>query len=262
SDTPAWYVYGVVSADSELSGSLPGVDPAHPVTTLREGALAAVTSQVPLEESDEARLREHLADMTWVEATARAHEAVLDWVCEQVTLVPMRMCTVYRTEGGVREMLSRESEPLREALELLDGKAEWGVKVFTEIARAGGGIRHVDTGAGDAPGAAYMEHKRTERERRERAIELAEAAASEIHERLSAVASDAQSIALQRREASGHSGKMILNGVYLVDHSAVPAFHEEVRALRSGFETEGIELVSTGPWPAYNFVPGTIGAAW
>ncbi|MBV9001066.1 MAG: hypothetical protein JO304_18545, partial [Solirubrobacterales bacterium] len=41
SDTPAWYVYGVVSADSELSGSLPGVDPAHPVTTLREGALAA-----------------------------------------------------------------------------------------------------------------------------------------------------------------------------------------------------------------------------
>src|SRR5262249_26906686 len=162
-------------------------------------------------------------------------------VCQQATLVPMRMCTVYRTEGGVREMLSRESAPLLEALELLDGKAEWGVKVFTDIARAGGGIRHVDTGAGDSPGAAYMEHKRTERERRAQAMELAEEAAVQIHERLSAVASDAQMIALQRRAASGHSGDIILNGVYLVADGAVPAFHEEVRALRSELETEDIE---------------------
>lgn len=262
SDAPAWYVYGVINADSELTGSLAGVDPAHSVTVLREGELAAVASQVPLKQFDEARLREHLADMAWVEATARAHEAVLDQLCEQVTLIPMRMCTVYRTEGGIREMLSRESEPLLEALDLLDGKAEWGVKVFTDIARAGGGIRHVDTGAGDSPGAAYMEHKRTERERREQAIEFAAEAAAQIHERLGALASDAQVIALQRREASGHQGEMILNGVYLVADDAVPAFHEEVQALRSEFEADAIELVATGPWPAYNFVPGTIGAAW
>ncbi len=45
------------------------------MTSLREDALAAVASQVPLEEFDEERLREHLADMTWVEATARATRA-------------------------------------------------------------------------------------------------------------------------------------------------------------------------------------------
>ena len=28
------------------------------------------------------------------------------------------------------------------------------------------------------------------------------------------------------------------------------------------FLANGIEVVATGPWPAYNFVPGTIGAAW
>ena len=136
------------------------------------------------------------------------------------------------------------------------------MKVFADIARAGGGIRHVDTGAGDSPGAAYMEYKRTERERREQAIEFAAEAAAQIHERLSARASDAQAIALQRREASGHRGEMIHNGVYLVADDALPAFHEEVQALRSEFETEAIELAATGPWPAYNFVPGTIGAAW
>lgn len=258
----AWYVYGVVAGDTALGESLHGVDPAWNVTILREGALAAVSSQVPLAEFDEARLREHLADMAWVEATARAHEGVLDWIREQATVIPMRMCTVYRTEGGIREMLSREAGPLQEALDRLDGKAEWGVKVFTDIARAGGGIHGVDTGVGDAPGTAYMEGKRTEQERRQRAFELAEEAAALVHERLSAVVSDAQLIPLQRREASGHRGDMILNGVYLVADAEIAAFHDEVRALESDFEPEGIEVVATGPWPAYNFVPGTIGAAW
>jgi hypothetical protein len=91
---------------------------------------------------------------------------------------------------------------------------------------------------------------------------MAEEAAEEIYERLSAVASDAQVLSPQRPEVSGHSGDMILNGVYLVPDDAVEAFHEEVRALASEFEPHGVELYPTGPWPAYNFVPGTIGAGW
>ena len=260
SSEPAWYVYGVVSGETELTGSLDGVHGAHSVTVLREGALAAVSSQVPLEEFDEAQLREHLADMAWVEATARAHEAVLDAVCNQTTVVPMRMCTVYRTEGGIREMLAREAVPLRDALDHLDGKSEWGVKVFTTLASDGGADDVA--GTGDASGVAYMERRRTERERRQRALQMAEEAAGLIHERLSAVASDAQVISLQRPEVSGHSGDMIHNGVYLVSHDDVDAFHEEVRALSSELESHGVELEPTGPWPAYNFVPGTIGAAW
>ena len=42
----------------------------------------------------------------------------------------------------------------------------------------------------------------------------------------------------------------------------ISRIHEEVRALQAEFDPHGMELVCTGPWPAYNFVPGTIGAAW
>jgi hypothetical protein len=161
-------VYGVVSTDTELIGPFDGVDSTQPVTILREGALAAVTSEVPLEEFDEARLRENLGDMAWVEATARAHEAVLARICHQATVMPMRMCTVYRTDGGVREMLRRESGPLEEAIEHLGGKAEWGVKVFADLHRVSDGGEDAgdrdtvagDTVAGASPGAAYMERKR------------------------------------------------------------------------------------------------------
>jgi hypothetical protein len=256
---PAWYVYGVVSSGTELGGALPGIDPTRPVTLLREDALAAVTSRVPLEEFDEARLREHLADMTWVETTARAHEAVLDRVREQTTVIPMRMCTVYRTDGGVREMLRREAEPLLEAIDHLRGTSEWGLKAFIEPESSDAAS---DEAAGSSSGAAYMERKRTERERRERAVEAADDAAVTIHERLSALAGDAQVLALQRPEASGHHGAMILNGAYLVADEDTEAFHDAVRSLQAELEPQGFELVPTGPWPAYNFVPGTIGAAW
>ena len=256
---PAWYVYGVVSSGAELDGALNGIDPARPVTMLRVQALAAVTSQVPLDEFDEERLREHLADMAWVEATARAHERVLEHVQERTAVVPMRMCTVYRTEGGVREMLHREAGAFEEAIDHLAGKAEWGVKAFVSLDADEPGA---ETDAGAGRGAAYMERKRTERERRQHALDIAEDAAGVIHDRLSPLADDAQLIPLQRPEASGHAGTMLLNGVYLVADDALGRFHEEVRALQAEFDPPGIEVVCTGPWPAYNFVPGTIGAAW
>jgi hypothetical protein len=259
---PAWYVYGVVSSDTKLSGELPETVAGQPVALMVDGPLAAVATQVPLEEFDEAALREHLGDMAWVETTARAHEAILDCVCRQATVIPMRMCTVYRTDGGVREMLRREAQPLLEAIAHLRGKAEWGVKLFTDVACAGGGIADVDAGAGDSSGAAYMERKRTERERRERALEVAEAAAARIHESLGEAANDGLLLPLQRREASGHQGDMIFNGVYLVADEEAEAFHEQVRRFQVELEPYGLELVPTGPWPAYNFVPGTIGAAW
>jgi hypothetical protein len=50
--------------------------------------------------------------------------------------------------------------------------------------------------------------------------------------------------------------------VYLVSTEAQERFHAQVHALGQEFERLGLELETTGPWPAYNFVPGGIGAAW
>jgi hypothetical protein len=55
---------------------------------------------------------------------------------------------------------------------------------------------------------------------------------------------------------------MVLNGVYLVGDHDRERFHAEVQALEAEFAPLSVALELTGPWPAYNFVPGTIGAAW
>lgn len=261
-----WYVYCVTAADGLAIPAVSGIDPAHDVTALHDGDLAAIVSRVPLEEFDEDRLREHLADMTWLERTARRHEEVLDTVRALRTVIPMRLCSIYRDESGIRAMLERESSALKDALDSLDGKAEWGVKVFLAAATPDiprdDGEQRAATGPEADTGAAYMERRRQEHHERRRAGQRFEAACTSIHERLSAIAAEALIAAPQRSEASGHAGEMILNGVYLVQDSDRERFDAVVAALRAEFEPLGLELEQTGPWPAYNFVPGTIGAAW
>jgi len=259
----AWYVYGVVDGDTEPAGPLPGVDASRRVKRLAEGTVAAAVSEVALEEFGEARLREHLQNMEWVERVARAHETVLDQLREQATVIPMRMCTVYRSESGVREMLRREEAALRHAIDHLDGKAEWGVKAFADPGRTSAVAADDEQEAADeAPGAAYMRQRQSERDRRARAQQQLEDAAAQIHERLRGLADDGHVMPPQRPEVSGHAGDMVLNGVYLVSDDDRERFQDEVHELEAEFAPIGIDLELTGPWPAYNFVPGTIGAAW
>ena len=67
---------------------------------------------------------------------------------------------------------------------------------------------------------------------------------------------------LQRPEVSGRDGDMVLNGVYLVADEDHERFHAELEVLEAEFGSLGVELELTGPWPAYNFVSGAIGAGW
>jgi hypothetical protein len=256
-------VYGVINAAIEPGTPQSGVDASRPVHLLTEGAVAAAVSEVELKEFGEAQLREHLRDMNWVERVARAHETVLDQIRAQATVIPMRMCTVYRSEAGVREMLRREAAALHQAIDHLEGKAEWGVKAFADPGRTAGAAPDEEEDAADeVRGAAYMRRRRGEREQRENARQQLEEAVGEIHDRLCTLAGDGHVLPPQRPEVSGHDGDMVLNGVYLVGDDDQERFHAEVQVLEAEFASLGLELELTGPWPAYNFVPGTIGAAW
>lgn len=96
--------------------------------------------------------------MDWLEGTARAHELTLETVGRHVTLIPMRLCSVYREEAGVTEMLAREEIALEEALVHLEGKPEWGVKVFTNPPA------HSNRAGAEpaASGTEYMQRRRSD----------------------------------------------------------------------------------------------------
>jgi len=262
-----YYVYGVVSASAaDLPSDLPGVDSDHAAALLADGELAAICSRVSLAEFGEEQLHENLNDVDWLEGKARAHEEVLDAALSRMTVVPMRLCTIYRTEAQVREMLERERDLLLDALDRLAGKTEWGVKLIAEpgaleraIAGAAAGEAPADAAASE--GAAYMNRKRREATAREEEDRLAGEWADAVHERLAIQASEALLNPLQRPEVSGHAGEMVLNGVYLVDDRQADDFRGAVDLLAEEYRELGAAVELTGPWPPYNFVKSSIEAA-
>lgn len=264
-DAQGSYVYGVAAVGTELPAELGGVDPARPVHLVESHGLTAIVSAVSLTEFGEETLREKLNDVGWLEETARAHENVLEATLEETAVVPLRLCTVFTDDGQVREMLARERGVLLDALDRLAGKAEWGVKAFAAVAAL---EREVDARGGGAEedravsaGTAYMNRKRREAHSREQVEEVADEWARLIHDRLSEVAAEALLNPLQRPEVSGHDGEMLLNGVYLLAAEKVSDFRDLLVELRDDLDRKGVEIVLTGPWPAYNFVKSSIEAA-
>jgi hypothetical protein len=262
-----YYVYGVASAEeATIPENLEGVDADHRVELIAHRDLVAFASQVSLTEFGEEPLHENLNDVEWLEAKARAHELVLDHVLARMPVVPMRLCTIYRSEDHVHEVLEREHDVFADALDRLEGKTEWGVKV---IAQPGALERAVDSesGTGAAPeeglsaGAAYMREKSRATRRRDAADRIAESWAQDVHELVAAHAVEALLNPIQNPEVSGHTGDMLLNGVYLVDDVAAAEFHSAVDRLATEYQARDVQVELTGPWPPYNFVKGSIEAA-
>jgi hypothetical protein len=244
-------------------GRPPAVDGVHraPVRSVEHGGLVAFVSRVPLAEFGEEPLRRNLNDLEWLERVARSHEAVLERALEDGTIVPLRICTIFSDEGGVSRMLAEQETALHTALDALDGRQEWGVKLLVDRAsleRVAAERTPPEEGLeAQGAGGAYMLRRRHERHVREAADRLAEGLADDVHARLLDWATDAVVNPPQNRELSGHEGDMLLNAAYLVETAKVDRLRELVVELQDRHRGLGARLELTGPWPPYNFVPRT-----
>jgi hypothetical protein len=228
------------------------------------GGLAALVSRVPLAEFGAGPLRDNLNDLAWLERVAREHERVLEGALSQSTIVPLRLCTIYTSEDRVREMLEQEHDSLARALEVLAGRQEWGVKLLADDdrlaqearSRSADAVALEDELGARTGGGAYMLRRRLERHIRDAVDSLGGELAEQVHAQLQDWATDAVVLAPQNRELSGHEGRMLLNGAYLVEAERVDGLRELVAELEERHSALGVSIQLTGPWPPYNFVPG------
>ncbi len=267
-----YYVYGIVrSDDSQPIEGLPeeGIDPAHPVYALQPSAIghqpsaiSAIVSEVSLQELGQKALEANLDDIEWVEDKVRAHQRVLDQVLAHHTLIPMRFCTIYRSESRVQEMLARRYDDFVEALARLEGKREWGVTVYCDgkalARRAGETSDRVKELKAEieqkSKGTAYFLKKKVDEAISDEVERISDECAQHSHDRLSSHAEEAVINPLRSREFTGREEAMVLNGAYLVAEEQLPAFRAELESLEEEHGHMGFSCEITGPWPPYNFV--------
>ncbi|MGW1955998.1 GvpL/GvpF family gas vesicle protein [Streptomyces sp. NPDC001920] len=247
------YVYAVCHPfRSPLQVQLSGVAGAPPKQLTHHG-LVAVVSTVPESDFAEEPLRRHLEDLDWLTATARAHQQVIDALTVVTTPLPLRLATVFRDDSGVRSMMEAREADFRRVLDRLEGRVEWGVKVYADVEPAES-AESADSGATKAQamsGRDYLRRRRSQTRAREDVWQRAAAFAGRLHETLSAFAEESQLHAPQNSALSRAAGQNVLNAAYLVPRADSEEFVELVD--REKDDAPGIRVELTGPWAAYSF---------
>ena len=246
----ARYLYAVTRGvtTEDLAGRT-GLDD-RPLEVVAHRGLDAVVSDVDLAEFDEDALRENLEDLSWLERVARGHDEVVRAVAELGPTAPLRLATVCLADAGVRRRLDEWHDALVAALDRVEGRAEWSVKVVEhERSRAAGDERGDTTSPG--AGAAYLLRKRQETERRAQDEEAALQRADDVYHALAAVAVAGRRLRPQDARLSGLKGTMTLNAAFLVEDQDADTFAGIAEELAGN--AEGAEVLVAGPWPPYSF---------
>lgn len=209
--------------------------------------LQAVVCTVDLEEYGEEALARNLEDLSWLEQVARAHNDVVWAAAEHATVAPMRLVTICADDTSVRARVDVHHDGLVQALDNVEGRREWSVKVLVAP-------REPEPERDEEPvtsGAAYLMRKKQQAERRRSASEDAAAMADRVHAALAEACVASRRLAPQDARLTGRIETMVLNAAYLVadsDHDDFLSLVEQVRAAEPGALLE-----VGGPWPPYSF---------
>ncbi|MBO0819652.1 MAG: GvpL/GvpF family gas vesicle protein [Nocardiopsaceae bacterium] len=260
------WVYGVTDTEPAGLGDLgdvPGVA-GGAVRAVPAGPLTAVVSDVDLDEFGADALARNLEDLDWLERVARAHHHVIEAAWRRAPVLPVGLTTVYSGEPSMAEALGARRRELTDALAVIRGRAEWGVKAYPQPRQTQPDYPERTSGdSGAAPGSgaglAYLKRRRerlnADRDSRRDAAEAARA----LHQALAARAAGARLHPPQSPRLTRADAPMLLNAAYLLDagQAGFPdtGFPDTVAAEAAARPELRVEV--TGPWPPYSFAgPG------
>lgn len=243
----ATYLYALARA--ARVGEAPQVSgvAGSPVRTLVNGELGCFVSTVALAEFGADALRTNLEDLGWLEQTARAHDQVVQACAQVTTIAPVRLATVFADDQSVTERIGALSATALDVLSRVDGREEWGVKMFA--AESAEPTPPSDEGA--ATGTAYLRQRRQEQTMRAEAAERAVRDAETVFAALAEFAALTRRHRPQDSRLTGDPRPMVLNAAFLIDRERVDAFRSAVADLAAARPPDSIVL--TGPWPPYSF---------
>jgi hypothetical protein len=251
----ATYLYCLVQSEKapSLQRAPPGLPGAGRPRAIDAGrGLWLVAADAPLARYGERPIEEGLQDLAWVSSVAVPHEAVVEHLAKNGTVVPMKLFTLFHSDERALEHVAKQRKRIDRLVERIEGREEWGVRMLLdEVSALRAARSEAQTASGGAPGAAFLLRKKKEQDAAREVIEHARDRADELFEVLAAKADDAR----RRPPPPGEVGKrVLLDAAFLLPRRKTKAFGAAVRAEAKKLSGRHYQLTLTGPWPAYTFV--------
>lgn len=223
--------------------------------------LYAVASKVKENEFSEANLKKNLTDFEWIRAKASIHEKVIEGVMKNACVIPFKLGTIFNTEDNLRAMLDGHAQAFKQNFRKLEGKEEWGLKVYCDLEKLKSAIgqeeakilkmvKEIDSAS---CGKAYLLKKKKEQLLKDTLTNRINEYGQKSFEILKALSLEARINKLLPKEVTERHDEMILNSAFLVDKDKVTNLIQAVDRLKAKYNDKGINFDFTGPWPPYNF---------
>ena len=239
------YVYCIIeSGEPRTFGKIGIGGRGDDVYTVNYRDLAAVVSRTPLMVYDPTR------------ENALTHEHVQEVVMNEhgFTPVPMSFGTLFKTENDTVEFLKDTYDALRDVLQKMKDKLEFGLKVnwdrdevLHEIEHENEEIRRLKAEIeNNTQSSTYFARMQLGRLVEQALADMSDSYVRAIYDHLRDAA-----IASRSNKVIGE--KMIMNAAFLVARDKADAFDAKVHEIGKQFEGK-LSFRFTGPWPPYNFV--------
>ncbi|MFH1563025.1 MAG: GvpL/GvpF family gas vesicle protein [Nitrospirota bacterium] len=252
------YLYCVTNKAPELKGV---EDLVEGVYSIYQDGLYAVVSRVFEDEFGEKNLKKNLGDIEWLTARVRIHEGVIEGVMRNTCVVPFKFATLFNSENSLKAMLKEHARDIKTNLQDLEGKEEWGVKIYGHIERLKEVLFKQDEGllaldkelCSASAGKAFFLKKKKEGLLNTIVNEGVNRYGQDSFERLSKQSIRSRINKLLPKEVTEREEDMILNSAFLVEKERVHTFMGIVEFLKTQYKESGLSFDCTGPWPPYNF---------
>lgn len=256
------YVYGFIP-----QGVLPreveiqGLEPGQPVIQEEFSDISAVMSYVPLSDfvGEDAELR--LQDIEWVGPRAVNHQRAIEKILDYSPILPAQFGALFSCLENLEQYVSGNHPEIKEFLELVLDKREWGVKLYWEDSQKR--QRLMDTEYSQkleqlenlSDGVRYFKEKQFRAEIEKRATEWLRSILVESSSLLSALSHTARKRRILADDSEGEGRQMVANWAFLVENAKTAEFMSIVNDLNKRESENGILALVSGPWPPYSFVP-------
>lgn len=249
------YIYCIANTGDSLSLGPIGLEGSE-VYTIPHRDLCAVVHDCPAEPYQS-------EDQDKVGAWVTTHQAVVDTAWDRWgAVLPLGFDTIIRGEKEadpgrcVRLWLEEDYERLKQKMERVRGKAEYGVQVFWDpraiaksLAETSPEIRRLEEEVRSKPrGLAYMYRQQLESLLKKEMGASADRCFKEFYGRIRKHVDD---IRVEKVKKAKADIQMILNLSCLVPRDRYAELGEELDWIN---QRDGLSVRFTGPWPPYSFV--------
>lgn len=240
-----------------------GIDSDEEIRAIPFKDIEACVSEIDLSRFKGKEIEDKLKeDPKWTEKNIRRHHDVIAEAYKNSVVIPMKFGTIFKTKKSLAEMLKTHYRKFKRLLAKLSNKQEWGVKVYLELEKFVEFLKQENKEVKKlekeklaiSEGRRWYADKKVEERLAAQFEEEVENQLQAIVKRLEDCCEQIVFCDLLPQEAMAAGKDNIFNAACLIDDNKLDYFKKLSQKMQKEYDQIGATLVTTGPWPPYNFV--------